>query len=133
MAPCFGQDPIRVLMLGDNGHHKPSDLYRAIREPLRQVGIELEYSDDIKKFLQPEVLAKADALLVYANIEKIEPEQESALLNYVENGGGFVPVHCASFCFQNSPKLIALTGAQFKSLGGERFATEIVEPEHEIM
>ncbi|MFN7889312.1 MAG: hypothetical protein ACK5OC_03405, partial [Pirellula sp.] len=44
MAPSLGQDPIRVLMLGDNGHHKPSDLYRAIREPLRQVGIELEYS-----------------------------------------------------------------------------------------
>ena len=133
MAPSLGQDPIRVLMLGDNGHHKPSDLYRAIREPLRQVGIELEYSDDIKKLLQPEVLAKADALLVYANIDSIDPEQESALLNYVENGGGFVPVHCASFCFQNSPKLIALTGAQFKSHGGERFATEIVEPEHEIM
>ena len=45
--------------------------------------------------------------MIYANTEKIAPEQEKALLEYVEGGGGFAPIHCASYCFLNSPKYIA--------------------------
>ena len=33
--------------------------------------------------------------------------------DYVESGHGLVPIHCASFCFLNSPKYIALIGGQF--------------------
>ena len=47
----------------------------------------------------------------------IAPQQEKALLDFVDHGGGFVPLHCASFCFLNSPKYIELVGAQFKSHG----------------
>ena len=45
--------------------------------------------------LNPETLARYDALLIYANINAITPAQEKALIDYVEGGGAFVPVHCA--------------------------------------
>ena len=49
------------------------------------------------------------------------------------SGGGFVPVHCASYCFLNSPEYIALVGAQFQRHGTGEFDTKIVDPSHPIM
>ena len=71
--------------------------------------------------------------MIYANITEISPDQEKALLDYVDRGGGFVPVHCASYCFLNSPKYIALVGAQFQRHGTGEFDTKIVDPSHPIM
>ena len=48
-------------------------------------------------------LGKFDALLLYANHGTITPIQWKNLRDYVEGGGGFVPVHCASWCFGNEP------------------------------
>src|SRR5262249_55165108 len=56
-----------------------------------------------------------------------------ALLDFVEGGKGFIPLHCASYCFHNSPKYIALVGAQFKSHGTGTFRTTIAEPDHPVM
>ena len=49
------------------------------------------------------------------------------------NGGGFVPLHCASFCFLNSPEYIALVGAQFQKHGTGEFETKVVDPDHPII
>ena len=44
------------------------------------------------------------------------------------------PIHCASFCFLNSPKITALTGAQFKSHGtGDVQGDASSKPNHPIM
>ncbi|MFN7840517.1 MAG: PVC-type heme-binding CxxCH protein [Pirellula sp.] len=130
---AFSQESIRVLMLGDNGHHRPVSFYRTVKDSMKEAGIDIQYRDDVAGVLTPETLSSVDALLVYGNIDSIPPEQETALLSYVENGGGFVPIHCASYCFLNSPKVIALTGGQFRRHGTGRFITEIIAPDHEIM
>ena len=44
-----------------------------------------------------------------------------------------MPLHCASYCFLNSPKYIALVGAQFQRHGTGEFDTKIVDPSHPIM
>ena len=80
----------------------------------------LTYTDQLSD-LNPATLARYDALVIYANHTRISPEQEKALLDYVESGHGLVPIHCASFCFLNSPKYIELVGGQFKSHGTGRF------------
>ena len=49
------------------------------------------------------------------------------------SGGGFVPLHCASFCFLNSPEYIALVGAQFQKHGTGEFETTVVAPDHPII
>ena len=108
--------PLRVLFLGDSGPHEPALRHRVLAPVLAERGIAVDYTERADD-LNERKLAGYDALIVYANIERITPEQEAALLNYVRNGGGFAPLHCASFCFQNSPAYVALVGAQFQSHG----------------
>src|SRR5262249_34857434 len=70
--------------------------------------------------------------IVYANTTSITPDQEKALLDYVRGGGGFVPLHCASYCFLNSPPYIALVGAQFQKHGMAEFDTKVGDADHPI-
>src|SRR5690606_1836692 len=75
-------------------------------------------------------LQRYDGLILYANHDSISPAPEKALLVYVASGKGFIPIHSASYCFRNSPEVVALIGGQFKSHGGGAFSAEIIEPEH---
>jgi len=124
--------PLQVLFLGDRGHHQPEARWKQLQGPLAARGIVLTYSENLDD-LNAKKLAGYDGLVVYANAGKITPEQETALLDYVAAGHGFIPLHCASFCFQNSDKYIALVGAQFQKHGGEIVRTEFVEPRHELL
>ncbi len=128
-----GDEPaaLKVLFLGDQGHHRPADRAAQLIPVLASRGIEVSYTEDMTR-LNPAELIKYDALLIYANTEAISPQQEQALLDYVRQGGGFVPVHCASYCFLNSPAYIALVGAQFQRHGMGEFDTKIVDPAHPI-
>src|SRR5262249_48855670 len=114
--------PIKVLFLGDNGHHKPAERFRQLEPVLAKRGIDLTYTDKVEA-LDPKLLASYDGLIVYANTTKITPVQEKALLDFVEGGKGFIPLHCASYCFLNSPKYIELVGAQFQKHGTGTFRT----------
>ncbi len=124
--------PLKVLFLGDAGGHAPAARFRQLEPVFAGRGIALTYTSNVAD-LNPATLAKYAGLMVYANIETIAPDQEQALLDYVEKGGGYIPVHCASFCFQNSPKLIALTGAQFRSHTTGVFRTTVTAPDHPIV
>ena len=120
---------LRVLFLGDNGHHKPADRFKQIQPMLSGKGIEMVYTDDLAD-LNAGRLAGFDCLVVYANHTRIAPEQEKAVLDFVAAGGGFVPLHCASYCFLNSPKYIDLVGGQFKSHGTGVFKETIINTSH---
>ena len=123
--------PVSVLFLGDKGHHQPASRAAQLIPVFAIRGIDITYTEAMAD-LNPTTLAKYDALLIYANTEKIEPDQEKALVDYVEGGGGFAPLHCASFCFLNSPKYIALVGAQFKSHGTGEFDVKDLDPSDPI-
>lgn len=123
---------LTVLFLGDNAGHKPAERFRQLEPVLAKRGIELVYTDKTDS-LNPKTLAGFDALVIYANHTKITPEQEKALLDYVESGKGFVPLHCASYCFLNSPKYIDLVGAQFKEHKTGTFKATPVAPDHAIL
>jgi putative membrane-bound dehydrogenase-like protein len=127
-----GQADLRVLFLGDDGHHRPAERFKQLQPVLATNGIELIYTSDLLD-LNPAKLAGFDCLAIYANHTKISPEQEQAILDFVAAGGGFVPLHCASYCFLNSPKYIDLVGAQFKSHGTGVFKESIVNPNHSVM
>ena len=135
---CAAQGPkqpaprLKVLFLGDRGHHQPADRAAQITPVMAGRGIDVTYTEKLDA-LSTETLSRYDALIVYANIESITPIQEKALLDYVEGGGAFVPLHCASYCFLNSPKYIALVGAQFQRHGTGEFDTKVVDPRHPIM
>jgi putative membrane-bound dehydrogenase-like protein len=124
--------PITVLFLGDEGHHRPSDRAPQIIPVMATRGIDITYTSAMSD-LNPETLAKYDVLMIYSNETRISPEQEKALVDYVDNGGGFAPIHCASYCFLNSPKYIALVGAQFQRHGTGEFDTKVVDAADPIM
>lgn len=124
--------PVKVLFLGDNGHHQPAKRFDELAPALKSRGIELTYSDRMED-LNGETLAQYAGLLLYANIDRIERDQVNAVLEYVEQGGGFIPIHCATYCWRNSPEMIALMGGQFLRHGGQVFTTEIATPTHPLM
>ncbi|MFO1062576.1 MAG: PVC-type heme-binding CxxCH protein [Pirellulales bacterium] len=128
----IAQETVQVLFLGDNGHHKPADRAQQLIPVMAERGIRITYTENASD-LNKANLKKYAGLIIYANTTEIKPDQEAALLEYVAEGGGFIPLHCASYCFLNSPAYIDLVGAQFQMHGGEVFTTEIVAPEHPIM
>lgn len=130
-ATAADPKPLKVLFLGDNGHHKPADRYRQLAAGLAPRKIDLVYTDKADA-LSAKNLAGYDGLVIYANTEAITPAQESALLEYVASGKGFIPLHCASYCFLNSPKYIELVGAQFQRHGAGVFRVSPAVKDHPI-
>jgi putative membrane-bound dehydrogenase-like protein len=143
-APVFAPKPearrLEVLFFGaptQNGpHHDPITRYRALKKGIGIDGINLTYSENPSEAFTPENLALYDTVLMYGNWEQNGPmpaDQLKALLSYVEGGGGFLPVHCASACYGGSPEFVKLVGARFKSHGGEVFQVKNVKPSHPIL
>jgi putative membrane-bound dehydrogenase-like protein len=130
--PAGEPSPIKLLFLGDNGHHQPRERFAQLQPVLAKRHIELIYTDQATD-LNAKTLAPYDGLIVYANLTRISPEEEKALLDFVEGGKGFIPLHCASYCFLNSPKYIDLVGAQFLRHGTGVFRTTIADANHPIM
>ena len=123
---------LNILFLGDNGHHRPRDRFDQLAPVMQQRDVRLSYTDDMDDLNLPN-LRKFDALLLYANIDRIEAPQATALLDYVNGGGGFVPLHCATYCFRNNDEIVALMGGQFQRHGTGVFRTELANTDHPIM
>jgi uncharacterized protein len=125
---------LEILFLGAptaNGpFHDPITRYRSFKRVTGVHGINLTYSESLDEALDPSFLSQFDGLLLYANWNRLTPEQERALLDFVEKGGGFIPVHCASACFGHSDAFIRLVGGRFRRHGGEVFAPVTTAPHH---
>lgn len=128
-------DPRRVeiLVLGhESEHHNSEKLTMYLQTPLFQKGINLTYTTDLED-LNEVTLNDYDGLMIYANHEAITPTQESALKSYIQSGKALIPIHSASFCFQNSDWYIEAVGGQFSTHGEDVFAAKIVKPDHPAM
>ncbi|WP_442886689.1 PVC-type heme-binding CxxCH protein [Congregicoccus parvus] len=128
---------LEVLFLGAptaNGpFHDPITRYRVLKKALGVEGINLTYSESLEEALRSDFLRQFDAVLFYANWNRIAPEQEKALYDYIAEGHGFLPIHCASACFGHSADFIRLVGARFQRHGGEVFSPVNVAPDHPIL
>jgi len=123
---------LRVLFLGDRAGHRPAERFAIIQPALTTHNIEFTYTEAMTN-LNSENLAKFDALCIYANVTRISPDQEKAMMDFVSAGGGLVALHCASFCFQNSSNYIALVGAQFNRHATGVFKDTILNADHPVM
>ena len=65
-ANAQGPLPLRVLFLGDDGHHRPADRFKQLEPVLAGQHIELDYTDSLADLSQAK-LAGYDCLLIYAN------------------------------------------------------------------
>lgn len=123
---------LEILFLGDNGHHKPIERVPTIMAALGNKGINFTYTDKLED-LNAQNLSKYDALMVFANWDNITPDAEKALLDYVASGKGILPIHCASYCFRNSPEYVKMVGGQFWRHRMDTIQAKIVQPNHIIM
>jgi putative membrane-bound dehydrogenase-like protein len=127
-----GEGQLQLLFLGDQGHHEPAKRFAWIQPCLAAAGIAATYSESLDD-LQAATLARYDVLMVYANIATASPQVERAIIDYVEAGHGFAPIHCASACFGSSKALVALMGGRFLSHQTAVFAPVIVNHDHPVM
>lgn len=128
-----GPRRVEILFLGhDSEHHHSEKLMPMLAMPLFQKGINLSYTSDIND-LNEETLNKYDGIMIYANHDEIQPEQEVALKEFVESGKALIPLHSASYCFRNSDWFIEAVGGQFKSHGTGDFTVDVVQTEHPVM
>ena len=127
--------PIRVLFLGhESKHHNSNMFYPMLAKGLGRDAIYFDYVTTVEEaFGDSDYLNKFDAVLLYANHGSITPVQWKNLKNYVEEGGGFVPVHCASWCFGNEPEFDQLVGGRFDSHKGGTFTAKVVQEDHPAM
>jgi uncharacterized protein len=117
-----------ILFLGhDSKHHDSEKLMPYLARPLFQKGINLTYTSDPND-LNLDNLNQYDGIMIYANHDSITSDQEAALKEYVESGKGFIPLHSASFCFQNSDWYVEAVGGQFQSHGTGDFTVDIIKP-----
>ena len=130
---------LSVMFFGSptaNGpHHDPVTRYRTIKKALGVAGVDLTYIEDPAVAFVDDTLSGFDAVMMYGNWNQSSPmprKQLAALLRYVDTGGGFLPIHCASACFGGSPLFIKLVGARFARHGGEEFRVTNVSSEHVI-
>jgi putative membrane-bound dehydrogenase-like protein len=124
---------IEILFLGHSSkHHNSAQYLPILAAALGKEGINFTYTDDPAD-LNPQKLAWYDGLMIYANHDSITQSQEDALLNFVKGGRGFIPLHCASWCFRNSEKYVDLVGGQFLKHDTATFTATIINKEHPVM
>ena len=128
-APVLRGERLRVLFLGDNGHHQPTRRAKELLPVMAKDGVDLYYTDD-RDDLNASELAQYHAVMIYTNYLTATRPQMSALLQFVEHGGGLVALHCASASFQNSEEFIKLVGAAFRSHGTGTFSAVRVAGDH---
>ncbi|APZ93378.1 PVC-type heme-binding CxxCH protein [Fuerstiella marisgermanici] len=123
---------LNLMFIGDNGPHQPARRFQELAPVLADRGIEMKYTDRMED-VNPETLAQFDGVVLYANIDRIDEAPAKALLDYVASGKGFIPLHCATFCWRNNKDMVALMGGQFQRHGGQVFTTQIAAADHPIM
>jgi uncharacterized protein len=123
--------PLKVLFLGhDQPQHSAAAIYQALGAPLARRGIQLTPVLTPAAAFVADKLAHYDALVLYGNHSAITPEEEKALVDFVEGGKGVVAMHSAAEMFAGSERYAALLGAQAKTEGGSEFTAEVVQPSH---
>lgn len=124
---------MELLFLGHNSkHHDSETLAEILSQEYFRKGINITYTTQPDDLLKDD-LKWYDGLVLYANHDSITPAQNKALLDFVASGKGFIPIHCASWCFRNSPEAVALIGGQFKTHQYDSFKAVLLKTDHPIL
>lgn len=121
-----------ILFLGDTGHHRPNERVEDLTPYLAERGIIVHYTEH-QEDLNLENLKKYDSLILYGNRYGLSQQQETDLLKYVNDGGGFVAIHSASASFNDSDAFVNLVGGAFKAHGSGTFSVKHLKPGHPVL
>ena len=135
IGPLPAEEPasIKLLFLGDNGHHRPAERFRQLQPVLAAHGIDVTYTDKIES-LNPKTLASYDGLIHLRQHRHASPPSRRKPCS-TSSRAARASFRCTALRTASStpPKYIALVGAQFQRHGTGTFRTTIAEPDHPIM
>jgi type 1 glutamine amidotransferase len=137
------QGPHALVLIGDEPH-EPGHLEDGLRPVFAATGVVPHFTVDARA-LSAANLAKVQLLVILRdglqrphtgpkpNFVWMTPEQEKAVVQFVENGGGFLNLHNAMGLYPVDGPYLKLVGGRYVGHGPlERFRVEIVDPDHPI-
>src|SRR4051812_19993234 len=77
--PPAQPEALRVLLLGDTGHHRPAVFAKILTPALAKQGIAVDYTADVAD-LTRDKLAQYDALAIFRDSGNLPAANEAALL-----------------------------------------------------
>ncbi|MEJ7588438.1 MAG: ThuA domain-containing protein [Ferruginibacter sp.] len=117
-AFVFKKDDPAVLIFSKTNGFRHQSIPRGI-EAIKKLGMENKFSVDATEdslAFTTENLAKYKAVIfLNPTMDVLGDEQQKALENYMQKGGGFVGVHAATDCEYNWPWYVKMVGASFLS------------------
>lgn len=105
---------LRLLVLGGltTDYHQFAIFGPIFIALFNEIGLTADTTEDLDA-LTPENLARYAGVVNYTTARDITDEQYVALLAFVQHGGGYIGVHCASDTFRNQPDSKRLLGGRF--------------------
>jgi len=119
-----------LLMIG-GGYHRFASCGPILADHLKAFGsAECTVTEDRDAFLK---LDGYDVVIVYCQGGKLTDAQEKSLCDWVEAGGAFVGIHCASDSFVENERYMEMVGSQFATHGPiTEFRVDITDAEHDV-
>ncbi len=149
-APFQGCDPTpsdprphALVLIGDQPH-EPGHLEEGLRPVFEATGVVPHFTVDVRA-LSAKNLAKVGLLVILrdglqrpgtdarSNYKWMTPEQERAVVTFVEGGGGFLNLHNSMGLYPDQGPYLALVGGRYIGHGPlERFRVEVVDSKHPV-
>ena len=95
VSPFSSIDRPRVLMRSGAGSQAAEFPRRAMAKVLAELNMPVTFIEDVA-FFTPENLADFDIVINSGSVDQITPAEETAVYNFVQNGGSFLGLHNAS-------------------------------------
>jgi hypothetical protein len=150
VAPFHGREPDRsdprphVLALIGDQPHEPGHIEDGLRPVFEQTGVIPHFTVDVKS-LSARNLGMVKLLVILrdglqrpdsdrrTNFVWMTPEQQQAVADFVEAGGGFLNLHNSMGLYPPQGPYLELVGGRYTGHGPlERFRVEVVDADHPI-
>jgi uncharacterized protein len=127
-ATTSDNKPTVLIFYKTNGYHHSCILagIAAIKKLGQDNGFFVDATDDSLSFTDNNLKRYAALIFLCPTGKVFGPEQETALKNYIEQGGGWVGIHSATDCEYNWRWYNQLAGAYFKSHPAQQDAKLII-------
>lgn len=140
--PGKGDGPQALVLIGDR-FHGPEHIQEGLKPVFEATGVTPHFAVDVRA-LSAETLARVQLLVVLKDgmlwpegndrpyRQWMTMEQQEAVVEFVESGGGFLNLHNSMGLYPEGPYL-DLVGGRYKGHGPlERFEVEVVDAEHPV-
>lgn len=148
LAPFHGRvaksdttKPHALVLIGDM-YHEPGHLEEGLRPVFAATGVVPHFAVDVRA-LSAENLAKVQLLVILRDgwihpegkprTVWMQPEQERAVVQFVEGGGAFLNLHNSMGLYPEDGPYLKLAAGKFTGHGPlERFRVEVVDAHHPV-